>query len=172
MRWVSWDQTPAWFNNTALDSTYSMVGYEPLVREIWAQCRQRFTICTCVDSALALPPVGVLFKAAPKGRVWKELAEDEGIPAWMHVQTQCKGSYRASGMVECLEQTLTPAGAVCESPVMPNLSGEAGKSWLRRWRKHLRVMHPHGGGATPVLQMADTSLHADQKPHHEVSERL
>ena len=27
MRWVSWDQKPAWFNNTALDSSYSTVGY-------------------------------------------------------------------------------------------------------------------------------------------------
>ncbi len=52
MRWVSWDQKPAWFNNTAFDSTYTVRGYEePLVKEIEAHGRQRFTVCTCVDSA-------------------------------------------------------------------------------------------------------------------------
>ncbi len=69
-------------------------------------------------------------------------------------------------------QTLTPAGEDCESPAMPNLSGEAGKSWLRRWRRRLRVMLPHGGGITPVLHMADTSLHADLTARFEVLERL
>ena len=39
MRWVSWDQQPAWFNNTALDATYSTIGYEPLVTEIEAHSR-------------------------------------------------------------------------------------------------------------------------------------
>ena len=78
MRWVSWDQKPAWFNNTALDATYSTIGYEPLVKEIEAHSRQRFTVCTCVDSATTgdpdkPPPVGVLFKAAPRGIVWAEL---------------------------------------------------------------------------------------------------
>ena len=76
MRWVSWDQKPAWFNNTALDATYSTIGYEPLVKEIEAHSRQRFTVCTCVDSASTgdpdeLPPVGVLFKAAPRRKVWQ-----------------------------------------------------------------------------------------------------
>ena len=177
MRWVSWDQKPAWFNNTALDATYSTIGYEPLVKEIEAHSRQRFTVCTCVDSAATSdpdepPPVGILFKAAPRGRVWRELTASPLIPAWMHVQTQCKGSYRASGMVECLEQTLTPAGEDCESPAMPNLPGEAGKSWLRRWRRSFRVMLPHGGGTTGYEQITDTDFHATLKARMEVLERL
>ena len=118
------------------------------------------------------PPLEVLFKAAPRGRAQQELTASPLMSEWMHMQTQCKGSYRASGMVECSEQTLTPAGADCESPVMPNLSGEAGNSWLRRWRRRFRVMLPHGGCPTPVLQMADTSLHADLKARFEVLERL
>ena len=101
MRWVSWDQKPAWFNNTALDSTYSLRGEgDPMVKEIETHARQRFTVCTCVDSATKNedddpPPVGILFKAAPCGPVWRELTQDPSIPAWMHVQTQRKGSYRA-----------------------------------------------------------------------------
>ena len=111
MRWVSWDQKPAWFNNTALDATYSTRGFEPLITEIEAHTRQRFTVCTCVDSrAISNPemqvPVGILFKAAPGGRVWKDLSEDPHIPAWMHVQTQARGSYRAKDMVELLKKTL------------------------------------------------------------------
>ena len=51
MRWVSLDQKPAWFNNTALDATYSIKGRDHLVKEIEAHARQRFTVCTCVDSA-------------------------------------------------------------------------------------------------------------------------
>ena len=51
MRWVSWDQKPAWFNNTAGDTTYAPAGYKPQMREIHAHGRQRFTICTCVDFA-------------------------------------------------------------------------------------------------------------------------
>ena len=114
MRWVSWDQKPAWFNNTALDGAYSLRGYGPQVKEVAAHPKQRFTICTCVASAVEAgdgkpPPVGVLFKAAPGGRVWRDLKEDEDIPDWMHVQTQEKGSYRASDTVELLEKTLTPA---------------------------------------------------------------
>ena len=57
MRWVSWDQKPAWFNNTALDRTYCPVGYvrtyRQIVKEIVAHSRQRFTVCTCVDSAMS-----------------------------------------------------------------------------------------------------------------------
>ena len=68
MRWISWDQKPAWFNNTALDGSYGVRGHAPTVREIACHSRQRFTICTCVDSATAEddpdpPLVGMLFKA-------------------------------------------------------------------------------------------------------------
>ena len=93
MRWVSWDQKPFWFNSTASDNTYSSKGHTPLIKEVEAQSRQRFTICTCVDSAAMShntegyepPPVGVLFKAAPNGKVQRELEADTDIPAWMHV---------------------------------------------------------------------------------------
>ena len=103
MRWVSWNEKPAWFNNTALDDTYSTRGYEPLVKAIEAHSRQRFTICTCVDSAA----MSHTDEPPPVGAVWRELTADQLIPEWMHVQTQCKSSYRARDMVELLEKTLS-----------------------------------------------------------------
>ena len=78
MRWVSWDQKPAWFNNTAMDGTFAPRGYEPTIREVVHHSRQRFTICTGVDSATihqpierppAPPSVGVLFKGKARGAV-------------------------------------------------------------------------------------------------------
>ena len=64
MRWASFDQKPALFNNTALDGSYTFKGYQPRIKEIFAASRQRFTICTCVhigmgDQGDTLPPVGV-----------------------------------------------------------------------------------------------------------------
>ena len=162
MRWVSWDQKPAWFNNTALDSTYSVVGYEPLVREIEAHAKQRMTICTCVDSGNPLPPVGVLFKAEPNGRVWRELHEDTAIPAWMHVQTQCKGSYRASDMVDLLEKTLPPRGHDYESQVICldwfAAHRDPAVAAVIESRGHVLLLH--GGGTTGYEQINDTHLHA------------
>ena len=49
LRWVSWDQRVAWFNNTALDATYTTRGYEPLVTEIGAH-----TLGSGLRSALVL----------------------------------------------------------------------------------------------------------------------
>ena len=162
MRWVSWDQKPAWFNNTALDSTYSVVGYEPLVREIEAHAKQRMTICTCVDSGNPLPPVGVLFKAEPNGRVWRELHEDTGIPAWMHVQTQCKGSYRASDMVDLLEKTLPPRGQDYESQVicLDWFAAHRDPAVAACIESRGHVLLLHGGGTTGYEQINDTHLHA------------
>ena len=162
MRWVSWDQKPAWFNNTALDTTYSVVGHEPLVREIEAHGKQRMTICTCVDSALADPPLGILFKAAPKGRVWADLNADTDIPPWMHVQTQCKGSYRASDMVELLEKTLTPRGPDYESQVicLDWFAAHRDPSVAKVIRERGHVLLFHGGGSTGYTQVNDTHLHA------------
>ena len=56
MPWTSWDQTPCWFNNTALDRSYAPRGYKPTVREIEHHSRQRFTICSIVDSAATSSP--------------------------------------------------------------------------------------------------------------------
>ena len=167
MRWVSWDQKPAWFNNTALDATYSTIGYEPLVKEIEAHSRQRFTVCTCVDSATTgnpdkPPPVGVLFKAAPRGIVWAELTARPLIPAWMHVHTQIKGSYRASDMVELLEKTLKPAGEDYESQVIcldcyaPHMD-IVSLAELIESRGHVPLIY--GGGMTAYEQAADTHMH-------------
>ena len=50
------------------------------------------------------PPVGVLFKGAPRGKIWQELTTDTRIPEWMHVTTQCKGSYRADNMWSSLNR--------------------------------------------------------------------
>ena len=66
MRWASFDQKPALFNNTALDGSYTFQGYQPRIKEISAASQQRFKICTCVhtdilDQPDTLPPVGVLY---------------------------------------------------------------------------------------------------------------
>ena len=50
MRWLSLDQKPCWFNNTALDGSYTITGYQPRIREVFAASRQRFSICTFVDT--------------------------------------------------------------------------------------------------------------------------
>ena len=98
MRWISWDQMPAWFNNTALDGTYAPRGSVPTIRELACHSRQRFTVCTCVDSASSREgseptPVGILFKAAPQGALWKALTEDVRLPDWVHIHTMANRSF-------------------------------------------------------------------------------
>ena len=139
----------------------------PTVREIIHQARQRFTICTCVDSASTLPdaplpPVGVLFKAAPEGAVYKELKAAPNLPPWMHIQCQEAGSYRSSDMCVLLGKTLPEfikdedSAVVCldwyaghRTPEIAELVAESG---------HVLLMH--GGGATAYEQVNDTHLHA------------
>ena len=53
--------------------TNSKIGLESMVKEAFKQSRQRYTICTCVDSQAhsqhdEVPHVGLLFKAQPGGR--------------------------------------------------------------------------------------------------------
>ena len=50
MRWVHWDEKPAWFNNTALGNTYSVEGHDPELKEIEAHSRPRFTVETTAMS--------------------------------------------------------------------------------------------------------------------------
>ena len=167
MRWISWDQKPAWFNNTALGGCFSPAGYIPTVREIIHQARQRFTICTCVDSASTLtdapvPHVGVLFKAAPGGTVEKALLADPTLPPWMHIQCQEAGSYRSSDMCVLLRKTL-PEFIKDEDSAVVCLDWYAGHRTeeiadLIAKRGHVLVMH--GGGTTGYEQVNDTHLHA------------
>ena len=170
MRWISWDQMPAWFNNTALDGSYAPRGHTPTIREIACHSRQRFSLCTCVDSATKPddtdpPPLGLLFKAAPFGVIWKELSGDPNTPKWMHVQTQEAGSYRSSDMVHLLRKTLKPAVQLWESAIVM-------LDWYAGHRTpeiaHLiaelgHVLLLHGGGTTPYEQVNDTHLHARMK---------
>ena len=124
MRCLSFDQTPLWFNNTALDPAYSVEGYEIEAHStVHGHRRQRFSVCSFVDSAPPSnpanpPPVGVLFKATPNGKIWRELHDDADIPEWMHIQTQVKGSYRAEDMVQLLAKTLPPVVHDCDSTVV------------------------------------------------------
>ena len=168
MRWISWDQMPAWFNNTALDGTYAPRGVVATIREIACHSRQRFTICTCVDSASSREgseptPVGVLFKAAPQGAVWKELTGIANLPDWMHIQTQVNGSYRSSDMVELLEKTLPQVDPKGPDSAIVMLDWYAGHRTaeieaLIVSRGHMLLLH--GGGTTPFEQVNDTHLHA------------
>ena len=64
------------------------------------------------------PPVGILFKAKPRGAVWEELNSDPSIPPWMNIQTQEAGSYRSENMVELIAETLPPAETEVESAVL------------------------------------------------------
>ena len=165
---MSWDQKPAWFNNTALDCTYSVGGGRiPLIRDIEAQSRQRFTICTCVDSRSIShkdepPPLGILFKAAPLGQVWRELNESPHIPPWMHVQTQVKGSYRASDMVELLGKTLPFATEDYDAIIVPLdwYAAHRDPAVLELIEQRGHVLLLHGGGTTAYEQVNDTHLHA------------
>ena len=167
MRWVSWDQKPAWFNNTALDPCMSTAGYEPRIREGVAHSRQRFTICTCVDSHSCQhpgyqPPVGVLFKAAHNGIIRQELNNAPDIPDWMFVQTQLKGSYRAEDMLELLTKYLPAAEYKEQSRVILldwfSAHRDERIADLIRSRGHVLLLH--GGGTTAYEQVTDTHLHA------------
>ena len=165
MRWISWGQKPAWFNNTCGDRTYAPIGYTPQMRELVVHGKQRFTICTCVDSgATGPPPVGVLFKASNKGAVWRELTALPDIPAWMHLQTQEKGSYRAEDMLELLEKFLPDVSGTdgSESQII-QLDWYAAHPDARiqtfiKSRGHVLLLH--GGGTTDYEQVNDTHLHA------------
>ena len=85
------------------------------------------------------------------------------IPAWMHVQTQKKGSYRASDMVELLEKTLSPAGEDYESQVVLlewyAAHRDPAVAELIESRGHVLLLH--GGGTTAYEQINDTHLHAN-----------
>ena len=167
MRWVSWDQKPAWFNNTALDSCLSPAGYQPRIREIFAHSRQRFTICTCVDSDSMhhperTPPVGVLFKAAHDGVVRRELRNDPYIPDWMFVQTQIKGSYRTEDVWDLLHRTLPRVEHLWQSTVilLDWYSAHRDERIADFIRERGHTLLLHGGGTTAYEQVNDTHLHA------------
>ena len=167
MRWVSWDQKPAWFNSIALDASSSVSGYEPRVQEIEPHYNQRFTVCTCVDSAAMRhtaepPPVGILFKGEPGGKVRRDLDADPDIPQWMHATTQCKGSYRAEDMVELLDKTLPVAEADSESivVVLDWIAAHREPSVVELIESKGHVLLLHGGGTTGYEQVNDTHLHA------------
>ena len=141
MRGISWDQKTAWFNNTCGDRAYAPIGYTPQMRELGAHGKQRFTMCTCVDSA-----------ASNKGAVWRELTALPDIPAWMHLQTQEKGSYRAEDMLELVEKFLPDVSGTdgSESQII-QLDWYAAHRDQRiakfiRSRGHLLLLH--GGGNT------------------------
>ena len=78
----------------------------------------------------------------------------------MHVQTQCKGSYRAQDMVELLEKTLSPAADDCDSAVVCldwfAAHRDASVVEAIESRGHANLFH--GGGTTDYEQVNDTCL--------------
>ena len=177
MRWISWDQMPAWFNNTALLGSYAPRGYTPTIREIHCQSRQRFSCCTCVDSATTLgdaepPPLGILFKGAVDGAIYKELTEDADTPKWMHVQTQTAGSYRSGNMVDLLRRTLPKTDADMESAIvlLDWYAGHRTAEIADLIAELGHVLLLHGGGTTPYEQVNDTHLHARMKNNMSTAE--
>ena len=103
-----------------------------------------------------------MFKAAPRGAVWRELTADPLIPEWMHVQTQCKGSYRAQDMVELLEKTLSPAADDCDSAVvcLDWFAAHRDASVVEAIESRGYVQLMLCGGTTSIEQVYDTNLHA------------
>ena len=162
MLWILWFNEALAMRWVFCDESYVSYDEKPLLRENKVHSKQRVTICTYVDSARPLPPVEVLFKAAPNWRDWRGVHEDPAIPALKHVQTQCKGSYRASDMVDYSEKTLAPCGPDYESQVIcldwlaPHM--DPAVAAVIESRGHVLLLHV--GGTTGYEQIHDTHLHA------------
>ena len=165
MFWILWFNEALAMRWVFCDETYVSYGEKSLVRENEAHSEQRLAICPYVDSARQLPPVEVLFKAAPNWRDWRGVHEDQAIPALIHVQTQCKGSYRALDMVDLLENNLPPCGSDYESRVVCvdsfGVHMDTAVAAVIESRGHIPLIHV--GGTTGYQQVNDTHLHIDTR---------
>ena len=170
LRWMSLDQKPSWFNNAGHTGAYAVRGRIPSVKENFAATRSRYSILTSVcswtapDSAALsqMPPVCVLFKGSPDGRIQESLEADFDPPAWMKVQVQVHGSYRSEDMVQALEWML-PDSEKPEDSIIVLLDWYSGHRTeeveaLIAAKGHVLLFH--GGGTTPFGQVNDTHLHA------------
>ena len=171
LNFISLDQSPSWFSNSASTGVLSKKGgAAPCVRENFAKAHERYTIftteqtnCDYAPGSDADPPhVFVLFKGKPGGRVLQSLLEMTDIPEWLHIQVQECGSYREEDVIEALRKVL-PVATSSEMSMIVLLD------WFSAHRTEKviafieslgHVVLFHGGGCTPFTQINDTHLHA------------
>lgn len=165
MRWLSMDQKPSWFNNAGLKGTFTRRGAKTVTTKTdHTGIRQRYTICTCVQSwpstADDPPRCAVMFKGSsgPAGTIRDGLQR----PEWLLIQVQEKGSYRTEDVLAFLEWALPQARDASESTILlldwysAHLSPEV-QDLVNR-KGHVLLLH--GGGVTGMEQVNDTHLHA------------
>ena len=170
MRWLSLDQKPSWFNSAGASNTGTYTTFRgrrtPNVRENFAASRERYTILTSVMSWLPAPsqppPVCVLFRGKQGGRILDGVHRNFACPAWMKIQVQENGSYRAADCVEAIEWILPDAQDSSESVVvlLDWFSAHRSDEVLECVERKGHVLVFHGGGVTPFIQVNDTHLHA------------
>ena len=126
MKCLSLDQKPSWFNNAGASNTGTYTTHRgrnaPTVRENFAASRERYTILTSVCSWWRSldppPPVCILFRGQPGGRILPRLSANFDCPPWMKLQVQENGSYRARDCVDALKWILPDAADSSESIVV------------------------------------------------------
>lgn len=171
MVFVSADQKPSWFNNTAHTGTYAKKGQK--TKSVWenfAKSRERYTILTVVNSntdydntGVGQPPhVFILFKGKKNGRIISEVKELYDFPPWLHVQVQVCGSYREEDVIDALKIILPVARCTTESQVvlLDWFSAHRSDNVISFIESLGHVVLFHGGGCTPFTQINDTHLHA------------
>ena len=166
LRFISWDQKPAWFNNCANTGSWGRKGDQPKVKEIFAHSRARYTICTCVDSKAPsheTPHVAVLFKGTKGGPIIPRI--EAGLdynPPWFHLQVQKNGSYRADDMVELFRKTMHRADRDEDSCVyaLDWFAAHRHPDVIAEIEAAGHIVLYHGGGTTGHEQVNDTHLHA------------
>ena len=168
MRWLSLDQKPSWFNNAGATGTYTTRRGRnaPTVRENHNATRERYTIFTSVCSWWRTyeppPPVCVLFRGQPGGRILDNCRANFDCPPWMMLQVQENGSYRAGDCVASLEWILPDAADSSQSIIvlLDWFSAHRADDVERVVQRKGHVLLFHGGGVTPWIQVNDTHLHA------------
>ena len=170
MKWLSIDQKPAWFNNAGHTGTFSKRGTSDSVVENFAHTRSRYTICTVVQSWVKYspytaddpPPLFVLFKGKPGGRIIEEIKAKWQEPSWFNLQVQENGSYREQDVIDALHVLLPQATDASQSiiVILDWYAGHRTENVMEfiHSRGHLVIFH--GGGCTPFTQINDTHLHA------------
>ena len=126
MKWISLDQKPSWFNNAGASNTGTYTMHRgrnaPTVRENFNASRERYTILTSVCSWWRTldppPPVCILFRGQPGGRIVANTKAKFDCPPWMMLQVQENGSYRSGDCVEALDWMLPGANDSSESIVV------------------------------------------------------
>ena len=108
------------------------------------------------------PPVCILFRGQPGGRIVANTKAKFDCPPWMMLQVQENGSYRSGDCVEALDWMLPDAHESSESVVvmLDWFSAHRTDEVAELVERKGHVLLFHGGGVTPFIQVNDTHLHA------------